>query len=171
MQKRYYIKTGAANPQPVHSSRRSSSTPLFFVWFFVVLLLVIAALTGLYFLGKQSSDQDANAVLPTSIPSVAPTATPTPTLSRKDMRITVLNGSGVAGSAQKVSSYLQGIGYTIDATGNAGIFTHRGITIEVSKENEPYVALLTKDLTGQFGQVSATVSATARNSVRVIVGR
>ena len=166
-------------------------------------IFVILVLTGLYFLGvntkKEQVSSSASPVastmpttppLPTSAPTVQESAvtpspkvtikkSPTPTTTsnsatnRADLKIAVLNGSGVAGAAKGVSSYLNGLGYTIKSIGNADDYTYKNITVRVNKSKSAYLLLLKKDLeaNSSMSTVSASVVETTTADAEVIVGK
>ncbi len=78
----------------------------------------------------------AQAVATSSLDALATATQPTlPVTPRivipaKDvLTVTVLNGSGAAGSAGKVADLFRGVGYVQVTAGNADAFTYRGTTI------------------------------------------
>lgn len=157
---------------------KNSSKSHFVMIFFILLLVVILILVGLYFLGasKQGTSQSGSKQQPTAAPTQAQSSTPTPTptvvsLKREDLEIAVLNGSGVAGSAKGISTYLEDLGYTIKTVGNAKKFDYKGVTVLISKEKNAYLDQLKKDLAAKSASLSASVDDSLTTDAEVIVGK
>ena len=165
-------------------------------------LFIILCLGGLYLLGvntKKEAAKNASPVaknLPTVTPmptvlvtiqpsikapspgvagkkAVTPSPSPAPKINRSDLKIAVLNGSGVAGAAKGVSAYLNGLGYTIKTVGNADDYVYKNITIRVNKSKSSYLPLLKKDLeeNPSTSTVSASIVETTTADAEVIVGK
>jgi hypothetical protein len=66
-------------------------------------------------------------------PTVEPTATPAPEVSRKDINVKVLNGTGTAGEASDVKDILKTAGYVDILTGNADNFDYTTTEIQAKK--------------------------------------
>ena len=172
------------------------------IWIFAgVGIFIVLVLGGLYLLGSNVKKQQAldntspvaknmptttpvPTLLPTSEPSVAalsptgggkksPTPTKTPEIDRSELKIAVLNGSGVAGAAKGTSSYLNGLGYTIKRVGNADNYTYKNITIRVNKGKSEFLPILKADLekNSETGSVSASLADVASADAEVIVGK
>lgn len=148
--------------------------------FFLILFVVIILLVGLYFFGasKHTFLSTTNKPQPTtkptlaSKPSITPTFTPVPTqVKRSSLQVAVLNGSGVAGAAQGISTQLTGLGYTVKTVGNADRFDYTGITVKVKKTQSIYLELLKKDLADKTTVVTATIDDTITTDAVVIVGK
>jgi len=162
---------------------------------FAISFVLIIALIGLYVLGASSKKEvPIISPTPTFIPTLVPVATegpsptsevsptkgakstpsPTPKSSsstKTSLEITVLNGSGVAGAAKNISTFLEGLGYTIKSTGNADNYDYQGITITVSKEKSSSLTQLKKDLSGKSATVSGSVDNSLTVDAQVIVGK
>lgn len=120
---------------------------------------------------------------PTPTPKLTPTPTkkPTPTpqrvattaadLKRQAISVQVLNGSGVAGLAQKAADYLGGFFYTISNVGNAENYNYEKTAIEA--KTEANLSLLKADLETQYeiGTASATLPTTSPYDAVIIVGK
>lgn len=159
---------------------RSSPKPRLLLIFIIVFFLVIAALAGLYFIGLNNNKNLVQSIptvpTPTTTAVALPTEAPTPSqgpLERGDLTIAILNGSGIAGAARGVSSYLNGLGYTIGPIGNADIFTYRGLTVHVKQAKSAYLSLIEKDLREHDpdASISASVDDSIATDAEVIVGR
>lgn len=156
---------------------RSSPKPKLLLIFVIVLLLIIAALAGLYFLGAGKNNQLVQSIPSEPTPtsgSQPPTVVPTqPVLERSDLTVAIKNGSGTVGAARGISSYLNGLGYSIGTIGNADKFTYTGITINIKKSKSNYLAQLQKDIleNDKNATISASVDDTITTDAEVIVGK
>jgi len=112
---------------------------------------------------------------PTPTPTVAPmpTATPTPVVDKTTLNIQVLNGSGIAGEANKMKALLEEKGYTVEGTGNAKSYEYEQTEIQVTADNEAFINILTADLTGSYvvGSTAATLKSSLPYNAVVIVGK
>ena len=180
----------AFQEQPAYVQKTSNKKRLLVI-FFVVLVLLIIGLVGLYFLGGSAKRQmQPTAPIPTTAPPPVATATPeastsakptltltaTPSamtkLDRTTIAVSVQNGSGTAGVAQKYATILKNAGYTKVSTANADNFTYTGITIHVTKKYSTYLPLLQKDIAAADpkAKITATVDNTIASDAEVIVG-
>jgi hypothetical protein len=156
---------------------RSSPKPKLLLIFVIVLLLVIAALVALYFLGQNKNKQLVQSIPTVPTPTrVAQSPTPIitqPPLERGDLRVAIKNGSGTPGAAKGISSYLNGLGYTIGTIGNADKYTYTGITVHVKKSKSTYLDQLKKDITDndKKATISASVDDSITTDAEVIVGK
>ena len=85
-------------------------------------------------------------------PTLEPTATPM--LSRKDLKIRVLNGSGVKGAAAGASDYLQSLGYVVESVGNAVRDDYSEMAVDLGIGKEGYWAMLKTDLGVKYNVAS-----------------
>lgn len=97
---------------------------------------------------KKSRPQISFFSKPTPTPTSKPTATPTPTImvNKAEIKIKILNGSGVKGKASEVKEILQQAGYEEILTGNAENFDYETTEIQVKKGKESLANTLKKDL-------------------------
>lgn len=110
---------------------------------------------------------------PTPTATVAPTATPQAAVERKDIKIKVLNGGGVAGAGGTMKSFLEEKGYTVTEVGNASEYTYETTDIVVKSGKEAYAKMLADDLKADYslGSSSATLDESAAYDAEVIVGK
>lgn len=102
-----------------------------------------------------------------------PTPTPTPVLLKSDLRISVLNGSGVRGAANSAADFLKTLGYNVTKTGNAARYDYPLTTIAIKESKRAYLEGLKTDLAAKY-QVSADVSVLTETEgfdAQVIVGQ
>jgi ABC-type glycerol-3-phosphate transport system permease component len=179
-----------------HSSRK----PKILFIFAVVFILVLFVLAGLFFMGTNSKKPEEK-IIPQPTATAAPTETPTATVSasvspspsgktttsptpskaaqkttgldRSKLQIAVLNGSGTAGAAKGISTYLNGLGYSIKTVANADRFDYTQITVKVKKSNSKYLEQLKKDVSSSpaAGTVTAGIDDTIATDAEVIVGK
>lgn len=145
--------------EPLDYQEKSSGL----MWIIVLTALLVGALAGgfiTYFSGLSRLQNP----LPTATPMVTqqPQATTTPapadtTLKREDLKVQVLNGSGVSGAAGKAKAALEKLGYKDVQTGNAPTSDVAETEISILKAKESYLDMLKKDLEGSY-----TVSATTK---------
>ncbi len=111
----------------------------FLVWMFVSRIDI-----GIF---KKAPEQPivATSPTPTKAPPT-PTASPTPAVDKKDIRIRVLNGSGIAGKAADVKTVLTDKGYTQILTGNADEFDFTTTEIQIKKDATASAAVIKADL-------------------------
>lgn len=81
-------------------------------------------------------------------PTLIPTSTPSPTPSfkKEDLKIQVLNGSGVAGKAAKVKSILLEKGYHEIIIGNADNYDYQATVLKIKKSKSSILEMVKKDL-------------------------
>ncbi len=85
---------------------------------------------------------------PTPSPEKEPTEEPkpSPSIKREDVKVKILNGSGVKGKASEIKEALQDAGYTDVITGNADNFDYEKSEIQVKEEKKDAFLLLKEDL-------------------------
>jgi hypothetical protein len=113
---------------------------------------------------------------PTSAPTPTVLVTPTPTMpavSKKDIKISVLNGGGVKGAAGDMKKLLEAKGYIVASTGNAPDFTYDKTAITVKFGKEDLLTVLGADIGSEYplGTTSATLSKSSAVDAQVIVGK
>lgn len=179
----------SAFTQPPPSTPKPSNRRKLIIVFIIVLVLLVIGLVALYIIGgtiKRPTPAPlppTPTALPTLIPTVTPsastsatlTATPSasPTSSRGTITVSIQNGSGTPGVAQKYATTLKTAGYTKITTGNADNFEYKGVTVHVTKKYKEYLAILEKDVTkaDAKAKVSGSVDDTIKTNAEVIVGK
>lgn len=139
------------------------------VWAVVGLVLGIAVGGGGGYMIWGSKKDEAAA--PKSVVKVEPTkVVPTPTVAaetkRSDLKVKILNGSGVRGEAGKAKALLEGLGYGDVATGNADKDDYS--QTEVSAAKDEYWEVVKADLGSKY-QVSAKVGAAVLDGFDAVV--
>lgn len=155
---------------PVLTEPRTGSNNIFWIIIAVFALLgVVAGGIGVYL---QNRSQPTPLASPT--PEASPMSSPSPVvqLNRKDLQIQILNGSGVTGAAKAAQDYLEGLGYTVSALGNASSSSYTTTQISLKDSRKDYLSILKKDLSGKYS-VADTADSLEDNSkydVVIILG-
>lgn len=84
-------------------------------------------------------------------PTMAPpTPTPTPSINREEIRVKVLNGSGISGKASDVKAFFQEKGYGEILTGNADAFDYETTVVQIKEDADPAIRdYIEEDITSQ----------------------
>ena len=97
---------------------------------------------------------------------------PKPVLKRSSLKIEVLNGSGVPGTAFDATTFLEGKGYSVTETGNASNFNFSKTEIRLKKSKESFRTLLTKDLGERYTIIKgAALEENSSFDSQVIIGK
>lgn len=148
------------------------------MWIIILTALLVGALAGgfiTYFSGL--SRIDAPQATSTPEATVAPVeASPEPTdttLKREDLKIQVLNGSGVAGAAGKAKAVLEGLGYKNVEAGNASRQDFATTEISILKAKERYLEMLKKDLSETYtlNEKVGTAATSSKYDVIITLGK
>lgn len=89
-------------------------------------------------------------LVPPSPTPDTPTPTPTPPVLRDELKIKVLNGSGIRGKASTVKDFLKTVGYEDVLTGNAESFTYETTVIQFKKDQDDIKDLISKDIASEI---------------------
>jgi hypothetical protein len=128
-----------------------------------ILVLVATFIGAIYLYSKKDSEDSPSLVepvasQPTPIESL-PEPTPTPSLDRTELKIKILNGSGISGLAGKAKDLLEAKGYEEIATGNADSFDYEETTVQIKEDKIAFLDLLVEDLSEDY-LVSTDISET-----------
>ncbi|KKQ51316.1 hypothetical protein A2865_03035 [Candidatus Woesebacteria bacterium RIFCSPHIGHO2_01_FULL_39_17] len=163
------------NPQPARTpvgfpqapKEKKSKTPLIIA----IILVVLLGVAGWWFFGKEETLEENDAeVSPT--PFVAE-STPTPKveIDRDEVKIQVLNGTGITGAAGALQKELEGLGYSQVDVGNAQkqdfkateVIFDSGVSLEVKDE-------ITEKLEGLYQDVEVKVGSVDRYDIKITTG-
>ena len=75
---------------------------------------------------------------------------PEQSLERADLKIKILNGRGVAGTAADAKEFLTNLGWQITEIDNASSFDFEKTQIQIKESRLDFLGLLTKDLEGSY---------------------
>lgn len=106
---------------------------------------------GLFYLINNFKKINLNFSSTKSIPTplyTTPTFTPTPTplFSKEELKIQVLNGSGIPGKASEMKEILRKKGYEEIITGNADNFNYKTTEIKAKKSKIQAISIIKEDL-------------------------
>lgn len=117
---------------------------------------------------------EAPSPMPTlTVTPLPPTPTPTPVLLKSDLKISVLNGSGIKGAANSAADFLKTLGYNVTKTGNAARYDYLQTTIAIKESRRAYLPQLKVALETKY-QVSVEVGVVAETEgfdAQVVVGQ
>lgn len=165
----------AINTEPIEEEIEKTN----YLWVIIPTALLIGALVGgliTYFSGlsKLNSGNPSPSPTPTVAPTVAtPTPTPVSTFKKDEIKIQVLNGSGVSGAAGKAKTLLEVAGYKNVDTGNASMSDLAQTEIAIKADKKEYLDLVIKDLAKSYSAVEATkpLVATSKYDLVITLGK
>lgn len=128
-------------------------------WIFILIILIALLFIALYYFNANKKQTTSPLTQPS--PSPNPISTEKPTVSRSDLKIKVLNGSGVAGQAGKIQAQLIALGYRNVETGNLGNEEVGSSTLSV---NEKVTTLITEEIDTELKKILSSVTKEATNS-------
>ncbi len=118
----------------------------------------------------EASPTPTTKATPTPTTKVTPTKTSsTSELDRSNLKLAVLNGSGVAGAATKMSDALKDLGYEVASSGNADNFEYAKTEIQVKSTKKAYLDMLKEDLGDDYTIGSATSDYTGEDADGVVI--
>lgn len=83
---------------------------------------------------------------PIITPTIIPTLTPTPSFKKEELKIQILNGSGVPGKASELKEILTKKGYREIITGNANNYDYKITEFQVKKSKSQATSIIKEDL-------------------------
>jgi hypothetical protein len=146
-----------------------------------VLLIGLVVIVGLAVIGggifvSRKALLNRKTELPVAvIPTVAgePTktveATPTLGLVRADLKVEVLNGSGVAGLAAKAAAYLEEIGYKEVKTANASKYDYPETLVQVKENKKQYLGMVKEDVSKKYTLAAKTEILDEKSDFDVVI--
>lgn len=124
---------------------------------FFALGILVGGIAG-YVMGDLLANKpktESISVIPTPTAATVPTVSPKVIVNRSDLKIQVLNGSGVSGAASVVKEHLEGVGYMGVVIGNADADTYKGFTYSLKASKNDFSDLLKKDLMSKYPTASS----------------
>lgn len=102
----------------------------------------------------------------------SPTPEPTQAVSKEDLTIQVLNGSGAPGAAGDGRDYLQELGYENISVGNADSYAYEQTEVYVKEEMKDMVETLVEDLKEEYEVEvqSEYLDEDSDYDIRIIIG-
>ncbi len=100
-----------------------------------------------------------------------PTPSPTPAIDKKEIRIKVLNGSGIKGKASEVKDLLAAKGYQDILTGNAEEFDYEKTELQVTNEASESAKLVITDIKDSVSDPKVTpLTGKSAADIVIIIG-
>ncbi|MGB9883045.1 MAG: LytR C-terminal domain-containing protein [Microgenomates group bacterium] len=110
-------------------------------------------------------------ITPTVTPLPTITPSPTPTIKKEELKIQVLNGSGIPGKASEMKEILKKKGYQEIITGNADNYDYKLTEIQVKRSKSFVAELIKNDLSDYFSTIKITTLAEEKTpDVIIIIG-
>ena len=167
------------SPQPTRPSYTSTPMPQKKkspLWIFMA-LAVILILGGIFFLAKKSLNKASTSPSPvagvqTVEPQalVEPTATPAP-VDKENIKIQILNGTGIPGEASYLQGKLRTLGYTDVVAANAEDQDYTGTQVTFSSSvPEEVVDEITTELKDIYETVTTKTGSTTSYDIIIITG-
>jgi hypothetical protein len=147
-----------------------------YLWIIIPTALLIGALVGgliTYFSGLSKINDEMPT--PTPMATITPQVEPTPTASssasfkREELKIQVLNGSGVSGAAGKAKTLLESLGYKDIDTGNASMSDLAQTEVAVKDTAKDFIDLIIKDLSKNYSATESSKSLSASSKFDVVI--
>ncbi|MGB9707303.1 MAG: LytR C-terminal domain-containing protein [Microgenomates group bacterium] len=155
------IKISKQKVSDISKSPRSITLPLIKKEGLIFFISFIASFIFFILISKQDLNFKKSFSFKTPSPTTQPkptaTATPTPAFTKEELKIKVLNGSGVVGKAGEMKSILREKGYNEIVTGNADNFDYQQTEIQVKKDKQQASEILKKDLKDYISTVKTKI--------------
>lgn len=161
----------------------------FLKWILIVLVVIfgLGVIGGGIFVYQKAIKEKNEGVSLISATPTSPSLTPTPTssvgessgtnkkeeINKKELKIKILNGTGVPGSAGKAASFLESLGYKGIKTGNADSFDYEKSLVKIKEEKKSFLESIIKDLSQKYevAEETETLSNEEEFDVIIILGK
>jgi hypothetical protein len=152
-------------------------------------LIVLVVLIGLAVVGggifvyqKSLKRKGEKSIIPTptvSLPTPQPTenleisVSPSPKLNRANLKVKILNGTGIPGAAGKAAELLEKLGWEGIKIGNADSFDYEKIVIKIKDSKKDYLEILRADLSSKYAleEKTQTLAEDDKFDAIVILGK
>ncbi len=134
--------------------------------------IAIIALMGIgYFMFFRGGNKATVEPTPTPEQTVEePTPTEVPAIDKKDIKIRILNGSGVVGEAGRVKAILEKAGFTVESTANADSYDHKETEIKAKGAIPSAVLDELKKLLNEYTVTTSTLEDSEEINIILTVG-
>ena len=143
-------------------------------WWMLIIAFILGLAVGavtMYIIKAQRSALSPQTETTVVNQSPEPTTAPVTEVKREDLKVQVLNGSGVSGAAAKAKTFLEGLGYVDVVAGNAdGDFAQTEIEIKEAKSSAS--EMIKKDLETNYtlADTIGTLDSSSDYDVVITVG-
>jgi len=103
-------------------------------------------------------------------PAVAPVTAPATTLNKSSVKVSVLNGNGIAGSAAGIKTTLTAAGYTISNLSNAKVFTYATTMVYYKTGKTEYATDIKNTLTSKTVEIKESNTIAGVYDLVVVAG-
>jgi hypothetical protein len=134
-------------------------------WIVLPMVLITGSIIGGVFIYRAGTPFPSPSPLPLETPQVSPA----PELKREDLKLQILNGRGVPGTAAQAKEFLEGLGYQNIEVANADSYDYEQTEISIKKDKESYLEQLITDLSDGFRVSEETKSLDAQSNFDAIV--
>ena len=160
------------NPEHTPETKKNSSLIL---WILIPGIFLLGAILGgivFYQKGVNKGQEAPVSPTPTPVVSATPSASPSATIDLTKYRITVFNGSGIAGEAGRVKTLLTTAGFKVGSTTNAASYDYTKTIIKAKSSVETSFISALSDALGKTYDVDTpqSLDASSADTVQVIVG-
>lgn len=146
-----------------------------YLWIIIPIALLVGALVGgliTYFSGISKLNTKETPTPEATVEPVVestPTASPPASIKRDDIKLQVLNGSGVSGLAGKAKTYLEDLGYKDVAVGNASVSNLTETVISVKETKKDLLETVTTDLSKNYKVAKDTETLVASSKYDFVI--
>jgi hypothetical protein len=159
----------------LHEKKKHSSLALWII--FPGIFLLGAIVGGIVFYQKgvnqnQVTPTPEATFMPVATPTASPSSTPSATSNLSKYKISIYNGSGIAGEAGKAKTLLTTAGYTVGSTANAATYDYTKTIIKAkSTVDASFISSLSTALGKSYiVDVPQTLATSSADTVQVVIG-
>lgn len=154
-----------------HTKKRRNILPIIAIVLLIIIIIIIPLI-----LKKNSTKSESlskTTPTPTNTQSTSPTLTPTPEISKKEIKVSIKNGTGIPREASFLKDKLTALGYEDVETGNADKDTYESTIVSFSNRFPSiYKDELIKELDKDYDQVDESAEDITKGNfdIEIITG-
>jgi len=172
-------ETPTGKPEHKSINEPKKTKLVIFALIFGLLFLAAIGIVLFFYFNSSSGDikspiEQVNNESELSEPTSSPIPSPAPdVVDRQQIKIKILNGSGVPGLAGQAQAVLEGLGYEDIEVGNADSYDYELGEIRAKQEGFDYASLLKEDLKGEyfFEQENQVLSSTSPYDLVLVISK
>lgn len=142
-------------------------------WIIISIVIVIAIIGFVYFMFFRGGSGGTSQVSPTPtfFEEEEPTPTPERESNKENIKIRILNGSGIVGEAGRVKTLLEKADFVVESTDNADAYDHKETDIQAkAKIDTPVIEELTGILDDDYTVSSSELGDSEEVDIIIVVG-
>lgn len=142
-------------------------------WIIISIFIVIAIIGFVYFMFFRGGTGGTSQVSPTPtlFEEEEPTPTPERESNKENIKIRLLNGSGVVGEAGRVKALLEKADFVVESTDNADSYDHKETDIQAKAKIDPSVVEeITGILTNDYTVSSSELDESEEVDIIIVIG-